>query len=106
MDRVRATNAILGVTLTESKKTALLDGKTVLLKGLVNSVASDKPFDALVTIDASKMALDFNKNVVGLSEKQAVSPSIQKPSVQKEFVGITANTNEQNMPSQVKTINK
>lgn len=61
IERFKLKDEIMGVTLSKEEKAAILDGKSVLLTGLVNPKQPNKPFDAIVTIDASKLELSFQK---------------------------------------------
>ncbi|MEA5461942.1 topoisomerase C-terminal repeat-containing protein [Arcicella sp. LKC2W] len=61
IDRFKLKDEVMGVTLSQEEKTAILDGKSVLLTGLVNPKQPNAPFDAIVTIDASKLELSFQK---------------------------------------------
>jgi hypothetical protein len=61
IDRFKLKDEVMGVTLTQEEKMAILDGKSVLLQGLVNPKQPNTPFDAIVTIDASKLELSFQK---------------------------------------------
>lgn len=60
-DKVKVPSTLYGLSLNEQQQQELTNGQSVLLKGLVNPKEPENPFDALVTIDASKQAFDFNK---------------------------------------------
>ncbi len=61
IERFKLKDEVMGVKLSPEEKAAILDGKSVLLTGLVNPKSPEKPLDAIVTIDASKLELSFQK---------------------------------------------
>ena len=61
IERFKLKDEIMGVKLSKEERAAILDGKSVLLTGLVNPKQPNAPFDAIVTIDASKLELSFQK---------------------------------------------
>ena len=65
-DKVKVPATLYGLSLSEQQQQELANGQSVHLKGLVNPKEPDTPFDAIVTIDASKQAFDFKVMVDSL----------------------------------------